>query len=337
MLQLANHTGFAGTCFVSPDPDGIDSVYTVLKATCTFGPEPTLLEEQVPIAEAPAYHGEPGASSLRVPSDISLLKPGTDLVVLGSAHAPGGRPVTHMDVSLRAGGLARTVRVHGDRFWVSEAGGYSMTAAQPFRSMPLVWERAYGGSDDEGTDPRNPVGIGFRSPGTEPELHGQPVANLEDPEEPILSWRDRPAPVGLAPVDAFWEPRRSLAGTYDERWQQSRAPFLPEDFDPFFFQFAPTPQIAGAHFRGGELVELAGMSPDGPLQFRVPHVPMRHVYVLDGEPHVERPGIDTVILEPDRGRVLLVWRSMLRCDKRVAGVSRVMAEIVPPANRTAAA
>ena len=33
-----------------------------------------------------------------------------------------------------------------------------------------------------------------------------------------------------------WLPRRAWAGTYDDAWRISRAPYLPADFDARFFQ-----------------------------------------------------------------------------------------------------
>lgn len=327
MLQLTNNTGFPGMLFTSPDPEAIDSVYAIVKGTFAIGDQVTVAEEQVPIADAPEYHGDPAASSLRVPSDVSLIKPGADVLLLGHAHAPGGRSVTQMDVSVTVGGLHKTVRVFGDRFWQSDGVGHSMTPPAPFTMMPLVWERAYGGSDDRGSEPRNPVGTGYRSRGAESEVHGMPVPNLEDPDHLISSWRDNPPPACFAPTDAYWEPRRSFAGTYHEQWEKTRAPYLPLDFNPYFFQMAPPGLVTRGYFQGAESIEVRGATPEGILRFQIPFLRVRHVYVVDGEPYMRWAHIDTVIIEPDHRRVMLVWRSALQCDKKVSRVNQVMADV----------
>ncbi|MGH7504383.1 MAG: DUF2169 family type VI secretion system accessory protein, partial [Longimicrobiales bacterium] len=307
-------------------------LFTVVKATFTIaaqGGRPRVLvaDEQLPIVVAPEYHGEPGASSVKRPSDVSLEKPGTDVLLLGSARAPNGEPVRTLDVGIAVGPVRSHVRVYGDRFWQADGVAFTMTVPEPFESMPLVWERAFGGRDrtEAGVveEPCNPVGTGFRAPdGLEP-VEGTRLPNIEDPTTPLSSWKQRPAPAGFAPIDAHWQPRRSFAGTYDERWQQERAPFLPADFDARFLQLAPPPLVAPGHLQGGEWVDMRGVTAAGALQFPLPSVRPRVTYRLD-DGRAERPALlDTVILEPDAARLVLVWRAALTCDKKALRVREV--------------
>jgi hypothetical protein len=230
-----------------------------------------------------------------------------------------------MDVSLRVGSISKRVRVFGDRVWRL---GMSMSRPEPFDTMPLVWERAYGGVDESRekvrAEPRNPVGQGFHPPDDEEETEFW-LPNLEDPSQLISSRRHSPEPACFAPIAPHWEPRASHAGTYDERWQQERAPYLPDDFDPRFFQIAPSDQIAAGHLEGGETVEVQGATPGGVLRFRLPMVDLGITYVVDGVEQPRPAVLDTVILEPDQERVQLVWRTVLRCDKRALRVSEVHA------------
>ena len=69
-------------------------------------------------------------------------------------------------------------------------------------------------------------------------MEGLPVPNLEDPAAPLEQIGQTPPPACLAPIAPSWLPRRLFAGTYDERWQRTRAPYLPDDFDPRFFASA---------------------------------------------------------------------------------------------------
>ena len=332
MLQFKNATPFVGTIFLLPDPEGIDTVFTVVKGTFALNNgSVAVAEEQVPVALEEKYHGEPGSSSISVPSDVGLAKPRTDVLLIGHAHAPGGRATTQVDVSLSIGEARKTLRVVGDRIWCDGPAGAEMSPPKPFTRIPLVWERAYGGSDRNRKgrleDARNPVGTGYRVSDSERPLDGLCLPNLEDPAAMIASWKDRPAPVCLAPVAPHWEPRRSYAGTYDERWQNVRAPFLPSDFDPRFLQLAPPGLVAPHYLRGGELVEVRGATPSGVLRFQIPAAVVQATYLLDGTPQTRPANLDTVLIEPDCLRVVLVWRAVLQCDKRALRVSEVRAEL----------
>jgi hypothetical protein len=331
MLQLANHSGLAATLFAAPDPAGIDSLYTVVKGTFALDRldawgVPAVADEQVKPVLADEHHGKPGESSIRAASDVALIKPATDVLLMGTAYAPGGRPAVWMDVTLAAGPLQKTVRVFGDRVWRDGAVA-SATAPRPFERMPLVWERAYGGVDRNGEEPRgearNPVGAGFRAPDGEKPLDGLPLPNLEDPHDPILAWKDAPAPAAFAPVAPHWLPRRSFAGTYDEAWQSGRAPYLPADFDARFFQLAPDGLVAPGWFTGGETVDVVGATPAGRLTFRLPSVPVEVEYTLDNRREAPPVHLDTVLIEPDASRVVLVWRTVLACDKKLLKVREI--------------
>jgi hypothetical protein len=335
VLQFSNETPYAGTILLMPDPDGIDSVYAVVKATFTLDEMPGPADVQLPIVLADIYHGEPGQSSIRVPSDVGLVKPGTDLLVIGHAWAPDGLFVTQMDVALRCGPLQKTVRVFGDRVWESGQLGGVISPAAPFQAMPLVWERAFGGVDWQAGQPaaypRNPAGTGYHAHRGDWPVEGIRLPNLEDPSAPISSWKQTPPPAGFGPICAHWEPRASYAGTYDEAWQKGRAPFLPDDFDSRFCQLAPPDQVVSGYLRGGELVEIWGMTPSGFLQFTLPSVQLSITYVLDGNPLIRPTNLDTVIIEPDANRLTLVWRTGLQCDKKARRVNEVRASESRPA------
>jgi hypothetical protein len=340
MLQLQNPTGLAASVFLSPDPDGVDTLYAVVKGTFALDApldaagEPPPAAEQVPVTASPEHWGDPATSSFKAASDIYLLKPATDVLLVGHAHAPNGRPTTWMDVGLAVGPIRKAVRVFGDRVWLHDVV-WAPSAPAPFTKMPLVWERAFGGREEvDGVpyeEPRNPVGAGFRSaqgPGPQP---GMPLPNLEDPTDPVTSWKAG-TPACFAPICAHWVPRRQWAGTYDERWVKERAPYLPTDFDPRFFQLAPPDQIAPGYLAGGEPVELHGISPWGPVRFALPRVAVDVTFVVDGAEQPRPTVMDTVIIDADTARLMLVWRAALPCDKQALKVSviRVAARRLAP-------
>lgn len=327
---MENRTPFVPAMFVFPDTRGVDTLYVAVKATFTIAAGGLrVAEQQVPLAPADVHWGEPDASSLRYASEAHLSKPATDVAVVGAAHAPFGRPAPYFGVSISVGRLAKVVHVYGDRVW--KAGTFRTVPSdpEPTASVPLVWERAFGGQVDLGDgkvtfEPRNPVGCGYLGKRRARDLDGTPVPNLEDPGQPLRSAGDRPPPAGLGFIAPTWQPRVAFAGTYDEAWQRSRAPYLPEDFDPRFFQAAPPDQIYPGYLKGGEPVELVNLSPAGRLRFALP------VCELDAEVDVEgaaqRPplAIETLLLEPDQERFSLLWRGAVPCDKRVLKVRKVV-------------
>lgn len=327
MLQLKNRTPFKASLMLLPDRDGVDTLFAAVKGTFALEPRLSLADEQVPVSLADQYHGDPAASSIKVPSDVCLGKPGTDVLLVGTAWAPRGAPTWQMDVSLAAGPLSRTVRVFGDRAWDSGPGGASMTWLEPFVRMPLVWERAFGGADltQRGpvVDQRNPVGVGFRTSGGSTPVAGQRLPNVEDPAALISSPGDAPSPAGFAPVAPHWEPRKSYVGTYDEAWQANRSPYLPVDFDPRFFQVAPLGLSAHGHFRGDEVIAVIGATPAGLLQFQLPAVRPAVTYRLTRSAETRPAALETILIEPDAGRVVLTWRASLRCDKRALKIREV--------------
>ena len=331
MLQVVNLTPFQALLLVLPNEQGVECAYAIIKATFTIAPRVAPAEEQLPIVLADEFWGDPAASSLKYASDITLLKPAADVLLVGSAQAPRGKPVPQLDVRLRVGNLSKTIRVFGDRTWKEGIFSPQMTAPEPFLTMPLTYERAFGGTDlslqDKGiieAEARNPVGVGFRGRKTNLPIGGARLPNLEDPGRLIAGLNDRPSPVGFGAICGHWEPRRSYAGTYDEAWQQGRCPYLPLDLDPRFFEVAPPGQVAQGYLQGGEPVEIENASPSGRLGFNLPRQRFRVTYTIEGEDLDRVPNLDTLTLEPDENRFTMVWRTVVPCDKKSLKVRQIL-------------
>lgn len=332
MLQLQNTTPFKANITVIPDRAGIDTLYVVVKATLQIRPKLSLADEQAPVVLADTYHGDPAASSLKAPSELHIGKPGTDVLLVGSAWAPAGRPARQTHVSVAVAERQATLLVSGDRVWRDGRP----SDPQPFESMPLVWERAFGGSHRRGetllSEERNPVGCGFAGepPAADqkdqppPDLEGQPLPNIEHPEAPLQQAGQKSAPVCLAPIAASWLPRRAFAGTYDERWQRSRAPYLPDDFDPRFLQCAPPEFAFDRYLKGGEPVRVSGASPDGPIAFTIPDPRLVVAVTIAGSTEEPPAHLETLWIEPDQNRVCFTWRAAVPCDRRVLKVEKIV-------------
>jgi hypothetical protein len=333
VLQLQNTTPFAATIVLLPDANGVDTLYTIIKATFSIRGAPahvTVADEQVPVIVEPTFRDDPATSSLASASDVSLQKPGTDILVIGDACAPRDRPTPVIEVGVAVGSIRHGARVVGDRTWETDGISLRATPAKPFSRMPLIWERAFGGRDvtAKGTqeEPRNPAGVGFRVTGGRP-ADQTPLPNIERLGEPITSPKQRATPVCFGPIAPSWEPRRSFAGTYDEGWQTKRAPYLPDDFDSRFLHVAPPELIASPRLIGGEAVELTGFRPDGALRFALPRLRLRAAIQYADRTEDATPLLDTIILEPTAGRLQLVWRAAYACDKRALKIRAVQTTV----------
>ncbi|WP_437661592.1 DUF2169 family type VI secretion system accessory protein [Sorangium sp. So ce1182] len=323
MLQLRNETPFKATIALFPDEDGVDTLYIVVRATLAIaGASLGVAQTQRPIQLTDDYWGEPGHSSLKRPSDLHLCKPTTDVLLTGEAWAPRGHQASQVDVALSIGSVRKTIRVFGDREWKGMLGEH-ISSPIPFRRMPLVYERAFGGvlevdPDTKETvlEPRNPVGVGFARSRRGGGITAHRLPNLEDPAYLIQRPTDRAPPAGFGAVAASWEPRRSHAGTYDEAWRKTRAPYLPKDFNPRFFCLAPPDLICPRYLKGDEPVEILNASPVGPLRFRLPLCELDVQVRIAGT--IERPPmrLETVEIDTSEDVVGLLWRGAVPCDKK---------------------
>lgn len=223
---------------------------------------------------------------LRFESDLAPEKAKVDLVVHANAYAPDGRARERFDVALAVrepdrGKLVseRRITVTGPREWRYRGMlGWVLSESEPTLEVPLRFDYAYGGTvrlDDPArglarpvllAHRDNPVGRGFapsaervrtdlgvdrataetlvsewarraeRIPAPQLELPGVPLRSIDEPY-PLVGW-------GL--VAKHWGPRYRYAGTYDERWMETRHPLLPLDFDPHYWNGAhPDLQFAG--------------------------------------------------------------------------------------------
>ena len=323
MLQLTNNTPFEASFCLFSNEEGIDTLYVMVKATFTIGQQWSLADKQIKVTAADEYWGEPENSSIKQASDYHLAKKSTDIVMVGNAFSPNGQKVQQLDVSLKVGSLQKTVRVFGDRQWIKGL----ISKPVPFQSMPMVYERAYGGQhkhkDVIYNEPRNPIGLGFVGKRSIAELDGLPLPNLEDPNQLISSFNVKPTPACFAPSAPFWQPRVDFSGTYDEQWQTTRAPYLPLDFDKRFFNIAHQDLIAPTYLTGGEQVEITHMHSHGNLAFNLPHVAFNAEVQMAKEHYRPKFNLETLTLMPNDLSISMLWRAELVCDKDMLKISTI--------------
>jgi uncharacterized protein YjbI with pentapeptide repeats len=244
--------------------------------------------------------------ALRHASDFVPHKPKADFLVVGVAHAPDGGPVRRCHVSIAIGAHTKSLVVFGDRRWTWGPLGASPGEPAPFVTMSLGYDRAFGGPGSRD----NPVGCGadVRS--------GQPLPNIELPDQLITQSTHRPEPAGFGPLAMTWRPRSDKVGTYNTAWLHHRWPWVPTDFDWSFFNAAPIDQQL-PFFHGGELLVFENLHPEHALyRCQLPGVRPR-VFVertVQETAHFEEVPVklDTVWADVPAEQLVLVWRGVTR-------------------------
>jgi hypothetical protein len=160
---------------------------------------------------------------------------------------------------------------------------------------------------------------------------GAPLPNLENPREPITGPTDRPAPVGFGFIGPHWEPRNRYAGTYDDAWQRQRMPLLPDDFNRRFYSAAYPSLALQGFLSGGEPVEVLNASRHGPLRFLLPSAhPFATIRMKAGATHRLGMALDTVMVDTDEDRLLLIWRGSLPIERRLHDVLWAKTQLASP-------
>jgi hypothetical protein len=332
-VPLINRTPFTADKFVLPDGEGQEVVLVVLAAS--FEPQPSsaalsLAAQQCSLELADVHRGPPALTSVQRESDIALVKPAVDVLLEACAYAPGGRPVTSVQVDLAVGDVRKTLLVSGDRHWRRGSLRSAGSAPRTFTRMPIVYERAFGGMTDEHAETRNLCGVGFRgapcrAPGIATEL-----PNVEYPDDRQSTDADRPRPAGFGVVSRAWQPRLAWAGTYDAEWLAERWPLLPADFDPRHYQAAPADQQSST-LRGGEPVALRNLTPEGLWRFVLPRLLVPGWLRFDDRVAPLPLRMDTVWIQAECKRVTLFARGLWRTRRSQPRLREIVLGHLTPA------
>ena len=302
-----------------PDRAGIDTLYVVVKAGMAVaasqavvggraGPRgarrPNTTATQPPRACAPRPSCTSGS---RAPTSCSSAVPG----LLG-----GLRGATDAGVGL------------GDRkprrrcWWTGDRTG--ATRRQAIQNPQPVRVDAAGLRDgaSAGARPQQSsfsaksetrIGIGFAGGRSARDAGAASAEHRGSRHAAPTAWRFARAGVPGADCRVVAAAAR-FAGTYDAAWQSGQSPYLPDDFDPRFFQCAAPEFTFDRYLTGGEPVQLAGVLPDGPIQFAVPDGWIAVSVTIAGAEQQPPAHLETLVIEPDKNRATLTWRASQPCD-----------------------
>ena len=308
-IPFVNRTSLAAFALAWESQPGRPSRTVVVKATCDLVPGGAARLRPPGESDPPTgdrHAADDPTRSLAYPTDFAPFKPRADVTLTGHACAPGGSsPAAQVRFRFghRKNGFDRRIAVFGDRTWDGAVVKLAPSEPRRFETMPLVYERAYGGPGF----PANPVGLGHEGLTRPP--------NLEDPDHLVKGPGDTPEPASFCGVPMTWAARASRLGTYGPAWLRTRWPFFPEDFDPTFFQAAPAAQQLD-HLDGDEPFELVGMDREHPvLDGTLPRVRARcfaqKTTAAGGAFHEIVLRLDTVTFDVDATTIHLVWRGLI--------------------------
>jgi hypothetical protein len=334
-MDLVNATGMSAAFTMGLDPDGTERIVVVVKGTFLLPSRegvPALAETSDPLVFADTFTGKPGFSAVIYESDFAPFKPRCDVLLVGSAYAPNGRETTSVTVGMRVGSMTKGFEVVGDRHWTVGIGGIAPSRPKPFTSLPITYDRAFGGANEpssEGPALRNayapnPVGVGYFKRARDEDVLAKPVPNTQEVNDPVSSPKGRYRPMSFGPIGRNFESRIPLAGTYDQDWLDNVFPFLPANFDVGYYQAAPVDQQI-PYPAGGELVQLLNLTPKEQIPFHLPTLPMPVEFSNTSYERVEKEAVlDTIVLEPDHGKLQLVWRASLPLKRNMQEISQVV-------------
>ncbi|WP_353176364.1 DUF2169 family type VI secretion system accessory protein [Delftia acidovorans] len=313
--MLDNLTPFAAEILPGHGADGTLCSTVVIKATLDFAGRAVAQGKAVPVFRGDESFDGSG-HVVRHEADIAPLKSRVDVLFNGHAHAPGGKAVARFDAGLAIGGENRVIRVFGKRVWRRKMGLVPVVQElEPALKVPLTYNLAFGGADAENPEifhGPNPAGAGF-SAGLPQD--GAPMHQLEWADDPLRSPADRISPAGFGCIGRSWLPRRALWGSYAARELEQSPGLLsrmPASFDPAAWNCAhPRMQFRRDQVRAGTRVAWVHLSAEGEGETIIPAIRPQLSWVMRGERGAASPEFDTLIIEPEHGHLVLIWRHTL--------------------------
>lgn len=244
-------------------------------------------------------------------SDFWPYKAATDVVVEGSVWAADGEATRGL-AELELAGRVKRVRAFGRRVLEWRDGRAMISAPEPFGSVPLTVQNAYGGvdhrvpigearsmgdlvyasTDHPGLYPRNPHGRGYIVVPEEPEGQTVELPGLEDPRTPLTDqnilvrdprlWYRQPLPSYLGWSSPAQFPRLWLVGATpwypvpeDEPLEEVRRGFLSPEWRTLVS--SDEPLHVGFHQEASDGLVFANLPPGTPITLRGMHPELREL------------------------------------------------------------
>jgi hypothetical protein len=201
--------------------------------------------------------------------------------------------------------------------------------------VPLRYDHTFGGRDavTGEVERHNPIGRGFASDPQRldgalgPQLETAQAGLQPDGAAKVAAAAGvataHPSSATFAPVPASWEPRTSRGGTHDMAWAKNRAPVRPRDFDRMHFSWAAAGLHSAAPLAGDEPVEVGGVLEEGVWRFRLPSYGLAFESERDGVRTSHDAHLDGFLIDSDKRRVELTWRTSIPLPRKWELLSRI--------------
>jgi len=362
----------AGTTTVVPTIDDVREPVFVLLAKRTYDIRPNAVPapaaKAIPLTHIDKYYegGDPETTTVQFESEVAPFKLATDFVVIGSALAPGDRPVTHLDAAVEIGGTKKQIRVIGDRCCEYLQGRPPrFLEPKPFTEMEIRYERAYGGTDTNSNPdmmvlyPRNPKGTGFVLANRPDTINGLRLPNLEDPADLLTpdrlivgepeKWPGQPLPQGFGWFPKIAYPRCSFVGALPAfvapgvSLKEEALGLVPKNQIALGRQFRlPSYDVRFNHgaslgitvpfLSGGEQVRLTHLTPEGLLAFPLPREKPHMALDIGSGAKELSPVLHTACVRLADRQLDLIWRGAFRYPgvEWLPQMRRLVAEVVWP-------
>jgi hypothetical protein len=299
-MDFVNHTNFPTLLFKSASGDdmmaaslGVRVTFDVKSGDAVVSPNQDFI-----LSNQPWVSEEFGPME----NDNLFCRRGVDIMVFGKAHAPNDLLVAKMDVRVRfENKILSSLAVFGDRVWEKSTFGLGSSTPKLFKEMPLTLFNAFGGEAEwDGLKfpySNNPHGKGFYW--EKENAVNQPLPNVEDPENLISKWDQRPDPAsfGACPLSEL-KMRDSIK--FDEKGQIT-------EINPRFYN-AAFPKMIVLEAKSGQRISIEGMTKNGLFVVAVPRFSLK-LKLAFGEKLNERPlYIDQIVLFPEKQQIAVTYR-----------------------------
>ncbi len=193
--------------------------------------------------------------------------------------------------------------------------------------MEICYENAYGGGnfrenpENPMYDVRNLIGKGYIKKWR--NMTNQRLPNIEFEKFPLRKRTKKNKVAGFGAIPAYWEPRRKYVGTMKGEPNPNQP--RPPDFNPLFYQCAPQDQQFDK-IEGGDAVALYNLTPTEKLIFSIPTVRFECETLLAGDYHQNQAILQSVIIEPEFPRLIMVWKASVPCENQEESIEYTKVE-----------
>jgi len=313
-MELINHTPYASKLYRTMLNEREIACSPILRVTYDVYDRAIAISKKQswPVSFAP-WETEYGP----MPNDNVFRKNGVDIMVFGSAIARGNKPVEKVEVSVNIKNkLNHRVIVFGDRHWQK---GERISRPKPFVKIPMTMDNAYGGlADWDGLKVpynKNLYGKGYII--EKEEMINKKLPNIEDPNNLIQKWDQRPNPTGVGVCLA--------PGLKAEKYLDFDSAKKQLNINHRIFNQA-FPEMIVKQVALGDNIIVKGMSPNGVFSVYVPQHQLSANIQIGTSKLRRNLKVDQIGLIPEANQIFITYRypfkyTVKEMEKRICEIT----------------